>query len=255
MHSSAKLSSRNTMVQEEAAAASPSAMPSLTYDYYPAYAHSAHPLHNTWFKLPATVFQSLHVPPGFDSSITSPTGFTLPLYHLLNHPVPFADVCGLVVGCNLKENLGIWSILVDDGSGEVLEVLCRKAREEEDDFWRFGGKDRASGGKARVAGPGELIVPPVPEWKGRGWIGAEVVDMRQVQVGRVLRVKGRPREWRATKQLLVERICEYHSALPFNCPRRFPPGAGGLTLTSFHGSPNPYYGWRSTVLAVNVRHL
>ena len=193
-------------------AQSPSpAAPTLTYEYYPAYAHPAHPLRNKWLKLPVSAIQTLYVPSGFTYFTIPETKFTLPAYHLLNHPVYYVDVCGLVVGCGFREDkkhAKYWTILLDDGSGEVLHALCKKATEEEEpNPRRAGGKNAAESGKLRLAGPGELIAPLVPSWKGRGWTGGEEVDMRSAEVGRVLRVKGMVREDWGKKQLHVERIC------------------------------------------------
>ena len=171
--------------------------------YYSPTAHHLHPLHNTWLKLTARQIQALHVPSSFHSTVFSPNGPPLSLYHLLNHPIPFVEVCGPVVGVEFVEKVNAWSVLVDDGSGVLLEVLVRKGTEEEESWL---GSFR-SGSKGRIAGPGELIVPPVPEWRGRGWVGGEEVDIRLVEVGRVLKVKGRVREWRGSKQVVVERIC------------------------------------------------
>ena len=174
--------------------------------YYPATQHHLHPLHNSWLKLPASVIQTLHVPDGFHSTILSENSATLSLYHHINHPVPFVDVCGLIVGCEFLALPGCWSLLIDDGSGTVLEVLVRKGTEGEESWL---GKVR--GGDGRLAGPGELIAPPVPEWKGRGWVGGEEVDLRKAEVGKVLRVKGRVKEWKGKKQVVAERICKSHS--------------------------------------------
>lgn len=191
---------------DEATVGALSTAPASDYEYYRPYTHPAHPLYNAWVKLPASLVQSLHVPAGFDACVPSARGPPLSLYHHLNHPIPFVDICGLVVGCESKETLAAWSVLVDDGSGIVLEALCKKAQEEEDQ-WKRGPRNGHGDRKTKIAGPGELVVPPVPGWKGRGWVNGEEVDTRLVEVGRILRVKGRLREWKGNKQVLVERIC------------------------------------------------
>ena len=170
-------------------------------EIYPVYAHPVHPLHNAWIKLPASLIQKLYIPRGFEASNTSRLGPALPLFHYTNHPVSFVHICGVVVGLDFSDFWDAWIIQVDDGSGFILQALCRKAREED-----LANAPHRAGGK--LARHGELIKPLLPDWKGRGWTGYEEVDTRVVQVGKVLRVKGKIREWKGRKQVLAERVCE-----------------------------------------------
>ena len=188
---------------------------------YPPSTHRAHPLHNTWIKVLASLLPHLYVPSGYEAAHpaigtpdAAPSNSTeaFPLYHYLNHPLPYIAICGVAVGLEYKDYIHGWVLDVDDGSGEVVQMLCRKAQEGPGVVFgrrnRSGNQTIGTDGeiRGRMAAPGELISPPVPEWRATGWIGATAIDMRNAEVGNVLKVQGRFSRWKTTPQILVEKL-------------------------------------------------
>jgi hypothetical protein len=185
--------------------------PSLTY--YPAYTHSAHPLQNKWVKLPSILIDKLQIPLGYEAShpgiaVTggAPSSNTsaFPLFHYLNHPLPYIHVCGIVVSVEYREKLLAWAIQIDDSSGVILEALCKKVIDPLLVRSQYGNDPRST--ELHLAGPGQVIKPVVPEWRCCGWLGDEQLDIRTVEVGTVLKIKGRVGLWKRGRQVLVERL-------------------------------------------------
>ena len=198
---------------EENIESSTKEIPLASLRYYPSYTHSAHPLHNEWIKIPASLIRKLHIPPGWGASHpglgctgASPihSATTFPLFHYLNHPLPFIQICGIVIDMSFNTKLGVWIVQLDDSSGELVDVLIKKVVDPD-----IPTHQNSKTGLV-PRGPPILKGAPLPAhilgWMGCSWLGNNIFDTRPIEIGVILRVKGRLSTWVNGRHLLLEKF-------------------------------------------------
>ena len=146
---------------------------------YPAYCFPLSSIHNAWAKLTAADLHSLQERPGFEGQN---------LYFYLNHPIKWVRLVGVIVAFDSYPSR--WIMILDDGSGLTVEVVCGRVT---------GEKEGGTGGKA-VVGRGEQ---PQAGMSATG----RSIDLTGVDVGSVVKVKGGVGVFRGEKQLMLERLC------------------------------------------------
>ena len=83
---------------------------------YPKYLHQLSPVFRSWAKLSIYDYHhALHVPPGFEGQN---------LYFYNNHPIQWVCLVGLIVAIEAKDDN--YTITLDDGSGEVVNVIRKR---------------------------------------------------------------------------------------------------------------------------------
>ncbi|KAK2758270.1 hypothetical protein FQN54_004115 [Arachnomyces sp. PD_36] len=93
--------------------------PSLTF--YPAFCHELSPTYFTWVKIAAVDVHKLQSRRGFEEK-RAWKGQNL--YFHLNHPIQFIHLAGIIIS---RDELPTRTIfLLDDSSGETIEVVCPK---------------------------------------------------------------------------------------------------------------------------------
>ena len=149
--------------------------------FYPAYCFRASPTYFAWVKLTASdIHNALHTRRGFEGQS---------VYFYLNHPIQFVYLVGIVVSYeDIHEKR--WLLILDDSSGATIEVTCPKLARKAD-------------GDEQVKAGAELLAP-----------GAEVCTEEQarahtltsIDVGSIIKVKGKVGTFRDTRQIQLERI-------------------------------------------------
>lgn len=105
------------------------------------------------------------------------------------------QLVGLIVSFDPPE-YNRWIFHIDDGSGRVIEVVCSCALRT-----FSSGRPNTEG----LAQSGELVRLRPEAWMGKSETGYDV-DMRGLEVGKVVKVKGQVGEFRDERQILLERI-------------------------------------------------
>lgn len=151
---------------------------------YPAYCFPASPTYFAWVKLTAhDIHHVLRSRPGFAASTTS---LKSELLFYLNHPIQFVQVTGVIVAYeDYHEKL--WSFMVDDGSGKVIECACWKPDEDQ---------VRPTGGQDDDTKPKKIDI----EQQKR----EDVIN--SVDIGTVVQVKGTITTFRDARQIQIERL-------------------------------------------------
>lgn len=162
--------------------------------FYPAFCFPNSPTHFTWVKLTAYDIHHVLTPsPSYHHSfaVRGLKNSQHSLYFYLNHPVQFVYVVGVVVGYEEWYEKR-WVMSVDDGSGEVIEVICAKPQPMQ----QLGQNgERAAGSEVPKDERGRLV-----EEQER----AEI--MKAIDVGCVVKVKGRIGLFRDMRQIQLERV-------------------------------------------------
>ena len=161
--------------------------PSLTF--YPAYCFPFSPIHNTWAKLSAADVHALQERPGFEGQN---------LYFYLNHPIKWVRLVGVIVALDVYPTR--WVMVLDDSSGSTIEVTCGRSAAQVSTE-----KDKVVNGlillgEATHAGEGSRVGTTAT---GR------TLDLMEVDVGAVVKVKGGVKTFRGEKQLVLERLCTW----------------------------------------------
>lgn len=119
------------------------------------------------------------------------------LYFHLNHPIKWIRLVGVVVALDVHP--ARWIILLDDGSGATIEVICGLQAPAP----AIGGREPdlllSADNRAAVTSP--ALSPVGLTATGR------TVDLSGVDIGAVVKVKGGVGMFRGQKQVLLERIC------------------------------------------------
>ena len=149
-------------------------------DFYPAYCYKASPTYFAWVKLTAfDVQNTLYTRRGFEGQN---------LYFYLNHPVQFVYLVGVVVSFeDFHERR--WLVIIDDSSGATIEVTCPKPEKKAD-----GQQEKTLDEQLR---------------RDAGNISEEQVRAKtiaSIDVGSVIKVKGKVGTFRDTRQIQLERI-------------------------------------------------
>ncbi len=148
--------------------------------FYPAYCYKASPTYFAWVKLTAfDVHGTLYTRRGFEGQN---------LYFYLNHPIQFVYLVGVVVSYeDFHEKK--WLFIIDDSSGATIEVTCPKP-------------ERKAHGNGEEATDEQLKsdAGKVADEQTRASIIASV------DVGSVIKVKGKVGHFRDIRQIHLERI-------------------------------------------------
>jgi Telomere regulation protein Stn1 len=155
--------------------------------FYPAYCYTASPTYFTWVKLTAfDIHHALATRRGFEGQN---------LYFYLNHPVQFVYVVGVVVAYEDFHEKA-WSMVVDDSSGATIEVTCPKAEQR-----RAVAPDGAGGAEATPSdGQLKINAAKFAEEQARAAI------LASVDVGSVVKVRGKIGRFHNTRRIHLERI-------------------------------------------------
>jgi Telomere regulation protein Stn1 len=148
--------------------------------FYPAYCYKSSPTYFAWIKLTAfDVHKTLHTRQGFEGQN---------LYFYLNHPIQFVYLVGVVMSYeDFHEKR--WLLIVDDSSGATIEVTCPKPEKDAD-----GGQEKASD---------DLLKPDAGRLLKEQ---ARANTMSSIEVGSVIKIKGKVGTFRDTRQIHLERI-------------------------------------------------
>ena len=189
-------------------------MPQTPLTYYPIYMHKAHPLYEVWVKLSAKLVEDLVVPHGWEAShpaIDVPGAAphsTLPkfaLFHYLNHPLPYIQVCGIVVEITERKDLGFVVLKLDDSSGCLITAMIKRWI----DVSTTKHEDRSCNSTKVID---MLEVKPTESIShGCGWLSNEKLDLWSIRIGSVLRIRGRLSLWKLGRQILVEKYDVFKS--------------------------------------------
>ncbi|KAI9870178.1 MAG: hypothetical protein M1830_004557 [Pleopsidium flavum] len=149
----------------------------VSLKYYPAYCFSVSPTLHTWVKLTAADVHALATREGFEGQ---------KIYFHLNHAIKWIRVVGVIVAMDDYEKR--WIMVVDDSSGATLEVTCAKP-----------APDAEATGTGIAHGKGKDV--------GRATSASGIaVDLCNVDIGTVVKLKGGIGEFRGFKQMTLERI-------------------------------------------------
>lgn len=199
-------------------------IPTASLIFYPAFCFRLSPTYGTWARLTATDVYSLRERVGFEGAFRAylfarsislrcdvrisafcaaadtDARFTgQNLYFYLNHPIKWIRLVGIVVTFDIQPTRFI--MILDDSSGSTIEVTCGRKipppkynntdiRAVED--YLYGSKTAA-------------MEPSEPDTRGVTATGYDI-DLRGVDIGSVLKVKGGIGDFRGQRQLLLERI-------------------------------------------------
>ncbi|KAI9809691.1 MAG: hypothetical protein M1825_000123 [Sarcosagium campestre] len=161
---------------------------------YTAAHYSASPTFNVWTKLTcADVKQRLHSREGYEGQS---------IYFLLNHPIRFVRLVGLIVARDDFEQSRVF--LLDDGSGETVSLFLRDPEALR--------KSVTTGDQAQTHAQQEqeVIVESNPEKKKKKTLvkSEEQYSTTKVDIGTVVKVRGRLGRFRGEMQLEILRMSE-----------------------------------------------
>jgi Telomere regulation protein Stn1 len=148
--------------------------------FYPAYCYKVSPTYFAWVKLTAVdVHNALYTRRGFEGQN---------LYFYLNHPVQFVCLVGVVVGYeDFHEKR--WLLIIDDSSGATIEITCPKPQK------------KAGAGVEKVSDEQSgLDAAKLAEEQARA------TTIASIDVGSVIKVKGKVGTFRESRQIQLERI-------------------------------------------------
>lgn len=145
--------------------------------FYPAYCYKASPTYFAWIKLTAfDVHNAIYTRRGFEGQN---------LYFYLNHPIQFVYLVGVVVSYeDFHEKR--WLLIIDDSSGATIEVTCPKPEK----------KAKSEGEKASDG----------PDAGRFAEEQARANTIISIDVGSVIKVKGKVGAFRDNRQIHLERI-------------------------------------------------
>lgn len=148
--------------------------------FYPAYCYKASPTFFAWVKLTAfDVHHALYIRSGFEGQN---------LYFYLNHPVQFVYLVGVVVSYeDFHEKR--WLFIIDDSSGSTIEVTCPKP-------------EKNANGESENASHKPMKTDAARSAEEQ----ARANTIASVDVGSVVKVKGKVGVFRDTRQIQLERI-------------------------------------------------
>ncbi|MCJ1472129.1 hypothetical protein MMC13_000776 [Lambiella insularis] len=151
--------------------------------FYPAYCFSSSPTFNTWTKLTAADVHALKEREGFEGQKT---------YFHLNHPIRWVRLVGVIVAFDATDYR--WILHLDDSSGATIEVTCPRERMPL-------SKSTTVDATVPAANTGSSGY----NCKARTLTGVEI-DLSNIDVGSVVKVKGGVGVFRGEKQITLERI-------------------------------------------------
>ncbi|KZM26068.1 uncharacterized protein EKO05_0005846 [Ascochyta rabiei] len=150
------------------------------YRLYPAYCFQASPTYDAWVKLTAADVRTLRSEPDFQGQ---------KIYFILNHPIRFIRVVGVVVAID-DINFRYSAVTLDDGSGATVELKIVR---------------NTPGEQSSKTPPSNTTVSNVNVVSQFGMFEI-TVDGCMVDIGTVLKAKGTISEFRGVKQLELKRV-------------------------------------------------
>ena len=202
--------------------------PPVPLTFYPAYCFSLSPTYDTWARLTVAEVHALTEREGFEGTIpqyslilvfhrtlsiswipcvwldlTLSTAGQNTYFHL-NHPIKWIRLVGVVVA--FDEFPQRWIMLLDDGSGAVIEVTCGRPPSQHN-------TTSPSDYNIPIAGVAKPTIP----LEGVTSTGRPI-DLNGIDVGTVVKVKGKIGSFRGERQMHLERICMLRQAPPSSNP-------------------------------------
>ena len=172
--------------------------PTAPLTFYKAWCFDLSPTYNTWARLTAADVHALREREGFEGTVpnmlekskskTRITGQTPSIYFHLNHPIRWVRLVGVVVAFDVFDYRYI--MVLDDSSGENIEVTCGREKEQSADV-KLETQQRK--------------VAKIDSKMGKSAMG-NTVDLNGVDVGTVVKVKGTVGSFRGMKQVQLERL-------------------------------------------------
>ncbi|KAI9697143.1 MAG: hypothetical protein M1820_007878 [Bogoriella megaspora] len=168
---------------------------------YPAWCFSASPTYNTWVKFTAADVHRLQKAKGGFEGIESTLATCVSiaaaknykgqkLYFWINHPIRFVRLVGPIIAID-DVNPRYTIITIDDGSGATISLkIIRRSVEDEDN---------------PVDCPNNTEVPNMNIVANVGTFEL-VLDGTLLDIGTVVKAKGRLEEFRGVKQLELKRL-------------------------------------------------
>ena len=177
--------------------------PPTSLTFYSAYCFDLSPTYHEWAKLTAADVHALKEREGFQGALNEKyeiyetksrhAGQTPSVYFHLNHPIRYVRLVGVVVAFDVYEYRYI--MVLDDSSGENIEVTCGRVTEESTDAKPEAQK--APKGKINAA-------------IGKTTLN-NTVSLTGVDIGSVVKIKGCIGSFRGMKQIQLERLCKFNS--------------------------------------------
>ncbi|KAF9700193.1 hypothetical protein EKO04_001444 [Ascochyta lentis] len=150
------------------------------YRLYPAYCFQASPTYDAWVKLTAADVRTLRSEPDFQGQN---------IYFILNHPIRFIRIVGVVVAID-DINPRYSAVTLDDGSGATVELKIVRTTPGEQ-------SSKPSSSNTTVKNLDVVSQFGVFEI---------MVDRCRIDIGTVLKAKGTISEFRGVKQLELKRV-------------------------------------------------
>ncbi|KAL8781271.1 MAG: hypothetical protein Q9203_000940 [Teloschistes exilis] len=189
-------------------------MPNVVGDplvFHPSYCFKYSRTYNTWARLSVTTVLALETRSGFEGSyprniwksksLLKPENLQLGvgqnLYFLLNHPIRWVRLIGVIVAFDVYPNRVIMTL--DDSSGSTIEIFCRK------DPIKKPIVDTAVDPNGILQLNGQVNLPVDHEHTcitNEGY----TVNLKGIDVGSIVKVKGGISEFRGEKQITLEPV-------------------------------------------------
>ncbi|KAL8694386.1 MAG: hypothetical protein Q9218_000952 [Villophora microphyllina] len=156
--------------------------------FYPSYCFKYSKTYNTWARLTASNVHTLEARNGYEGQN---------LYFHLNHPIRWVRLAGVIVAFDDYSNRIVMTL--DDSSGSTIELFCRKETPNN------AVVDTAVDAYGNIKLNGELNLPVDNEHTCTTNEGYKV-NIKGIDIGSVVKVKGGISEFRGEKQITLERI-------------------------------------------------
>ncbi|KAI4113684.1 MAG: hypothetical protein LQ338_008131 [Usnochroma carphineum] len=155
--------------------------------FYPQYCFQYSSTYNIWARLTAASIQALQARSGFEGQST---------YFHLNHPIRWVRLVGVIVAFDVYPNRV--TITLDDSSGLTIDIFCRRnsssASAVNTTIDRYGA---INFNNAANFVEDEHIYTTSEGYK---------VNLKGIDIGSVVKIKGGISEFRGKKQVTLERI-------------------------------------------------
>lgn len=160
------------------------------YQFYPAKYFSASRTNFVWNALTAhDVHHTLQARPGFEGQN---------LYFVLNHPIKFVRLVGLVVDIELLGNGRYLILTIDDGSGSTIECKVEVRR-------LTRPNEQEPTGKVKEEWPSNTHVNNLNANVDLGTTKV-TIDDHPIDIGTAIKAKGTLETFRSQRQLKLERV-------------------------------------------------
>ncbi|KAI4135987.1 MAG: hypothetical protein LQ347_000164 [Umbilicaria vellea] len=163
-------------------------LPPAPLIFYPAHCFPLSPTFNAWAKVTATEVHALQEHQGFEGQN---------IFFHRNHPIKWIRVVGVIVALDVYPTR--WILIIDDSSGETLEVMCP----------RLISTDHSTTIDT-VAVAEDFRIDTKSNTLGITATGLSI-DLAGVDVGSIVKVKGGIGEFRGVRQMTLEKISTLHT--------------------------------------------